>query len=120
MSLQDCVRLYQALQRLPNIVAALTAYDGCHTSLVRDALATPLSELLADCEKLVQMVETTVDLELVGHHEFVIKPSFDERLQGELVSIRGEGSVMCGLSRVAGGDGCSGGEDACGAVPGGW
>ena len=77
------MRVYQALQRLPNMVSALSSYGGCHAPVVRGVVATPLSELQADCDKLVELVETTVDLELVGQHQFLIKPSFDQGLQGE-------------------------------------
>ena len=78
---QDCVRVYQALQRLPSLVTALSSHGGTHAPLLMEVLATPLAELQADFDKLLQLVETTVDLDLVEHHEFVIKPSFDEGLQ---------------------------------------
>ena len=73
--------MYRALQRLPVLLSALSSHDGSHAPLLNEVLTTPLSELQADCEKLVELVETTVDLDLVDHHEFVIKPSFDEGLQ---------------------------------------
>ena len=75
------MRVYQALQRLPTLLSSLMAHSGSHTPLLNEVFTTPLSELQADFEKLVQLVETTVDLDLVEHHEFVIKPSFDEGLQ---------------------------------------
>lgn len=74
------MRIYQALQRLPTLVSALSAHDGCHTPLLIETLTTPLVELQADFEKFLQLVETTVDLDLVEHHEFVIKASFDSDL----------------------------------------
>ena len=73
--------MYQALQRLPALLAALSSHGGSHALLLMEVLATPLAELQADFDKLLQLVETTVDLDLVEHHEFVIKPSFDEGLQ---------------------------------------
>jgi DNA mismatch repair protein MSH2 len=84
-SLQDCVRVYQALQRLPALLTALSSHGGSHAPLLMEVLATPLAELRADFEKLLQLVETTVDLDLVEHHEFVIKPSFDEGLQRKIL-----------------------------------
>ena len=80
--------MYQALQRLPSLVSALSTHNGSHAPLLTEALITPLVELQADFEKLLQLVETTVDLDLVEHHEFVIKPSFDEGLQRELGYVR--------------------------------
>lgn len=40
-------------------------------------------DLNADFVKFVELVEATVDMDMVGHHEFVIKPSFDEELTSE-------------------------------------
>lgn len=77
---QDCVRVYQALQRLPTLVSTLSAHNN---PLLTETLTTPLVELQADFEKFLQLVETTVDLDLVEHHEFVIKPSFDKDLLRE-------------------------------------
>ena len=37
-------------------------------------------ELVKDFVKFLELVETTIDLDMVEHHEFVIKPSFDEGL----------------------------------------
>ena len=77
------MRLYQALQRLPTVSSALMSHTGDHAPLLREVLTTPLAELQSDLQKLSELVETTVDLDLVEHHEFVIKPSFDEGLLSE-------------------------------------
>ena len=75
------MRVYRALQRLPVLLSALSSHSGSHALLLNEVLAKPLLDLEADCQKLVDLVETTVDLDLVDHHEFVIRPSFDEGLQ---------------------------------------
>ena len=39
---------------------------------------------MRDFTNFIELVEITIDLDMVEHHEFVIKPSFDEGLAREL------------------------------------
>jgi DNA mismatch repair protein MSH2 len=80
-NLQDCVKVYQALQRLPNMVSVLKSHESSHDTIVKEVLMSPLAELQAETQKLVELVTTTIDLDLVRHHEFVIRSSFDPGLQ---------------------------------------
>jgi len=80
-SLQDCVRVYQALHRLPSFTDILTSYQGNHNELINDCFTTPLQDLVQDFQKFTELVETTVDLDQVENHEYLIKASFDEGLQ---------------------------------------
>jgi len=80
-TLQDCVRVYQALHRLPTFNGVLAAYQGNHHELIRDCFTSPLQDLVQDFEKFTELVETTVDLDQVENHEYLIKASFDEGLQ---------------------------------------
>ena len=68
-----------------NVIAQ--TYEGSHCELLRSALSAPLLLLSSRLDKLVELVETTLDLERVNQHEYVIKSSFDKGLgdlRGEL------------------------------------
>ena len=81
-NLEDVVRVYQVAIRLPGFVNALenvmdeqyqVPLETEYTSIIRQH-----SDSLA---KLEEMVETTVDLDALENHEFIIKPEFDDSLR---------------------------------------
>lgn len=82
-SLEDVVNVYQGVIRLPAMIDQL---EGAETSdkqshtLIRDTFITPLQESQQLLAKLVEMVETTIDLDELERHHYVIKAEYDDRL----------------------------------------
>ncbi|TPX18171.1 uncharacterized protein E0L32_002680 [Thyridium curvatum] len=81
-NLEDVVRAYQVIIRLPGFLGTL---EGVMDETYRDPLdaayTTKLRELSDSLGKLQEMVETTVDLDALDNHEFIIKPEFDDSLR---------------------------------------
>ncbi|PQE14348.1 hypothetical protein CJF30_00006971 [Rutstroemia sp. NJR-2017a BBW] len=55
--------------------------DEKYRDALDEAYTTKLHEYSDSLAKLAEMVETTVDLEAMDHHEYIIKPEFDEGLK---------------------------------------
>ncbi|KAI9723723.1 MAG: MutS-like protein [Candelaria pacifica] len=81
-NLEDVVRAYQVVIRVPGFIGTL---EGVMDEQYRDPLDLEYTSKLRDYSdslaKLQEMVETTVDLEALDHHEFIIKPEFDDSLK---------------------------------------
>ena len=81
-NLEDVVRAYQVVIRIPGFINVLEAVMD---ERYKDALdAEYTSKLITSSNslaKLQEMVETTVDLDALDNHEFIIKPEFDESLR---------------------------------------
>ncbi|XP_012937980.1 DNA mismatch repair protein Msh2 [Aplysia californica] len=79
-TLQDCYRVYQALDKMPLLLETLEKSEGKHRALLMEMFSNPVKELLLDFAKYQEMVETTVDMEQIQQHEFVIRADFDDNL----------------------------------------
>lgn len=81
-NLEDVVRAYQVVIRIPGFIGTL---EGVMDEQYKDPLDAEytfkLVEYFNSLAKLQEMVETTVDLDALDHHEFIIKPEFDESLR---------------------------------------
>ena len=81
-NLEDVVRAYQVSIRIPGFIGTL---EGVMDEQYKDPLdaeyTNKLVELSSSLAKLQEMVETTVDLDALDNHEFIIKPEFDDSLR---------------------------------------
>jgi DNA mismatch repair protein MSH2 len=81
-NLEDVVRAYQVVLRLPNIIGTLEGVmDEQYRDPLDEAYTTKLREYSDSLAKLLEMVETTVDLDAMDNHEYKIKPEFDDGLR---------------------------------------
>jgi DNA mismatch repair protein MSH2 len=81
-NLEDVVRAYQVVIRLPGFIEALeTVVDEQYQIPLEKSYTSKLRNLSDSLGKLAEMVETTVDLDALDRHEFIIKPEYDEQLR---------------------------------------
>ncbi|KAG4416158.1 MutS-like protein [Cadophora malorum] len=81
-SLEDVVRAWQLVGRLPGFIATLEAVmDERYRDPLEETYTIKLREYLDSLAKLQEMVETTVDMEAAQNHEYIIKPEFDDGLR---------------------------------------
>jgi DNA mismatch repair ATPase MutS len=81
-NLEDVVRAYQVVIRIPGFIGTLEGVMDEQYQVPLDAEYTSKLRSYSDSlAKLQEMVETTVDLEALDHHEFIIKPEFDDSLR---------------------------------------
>lgn len=81
-NLEDVVRAYQVVIRLPGFLGTLEGVmDEVYKDPLDEAYTNKLRSLSDSLGKLAEMVETTVDLDALDNHEFIIKPEFDDSLR---------------------------------------
>ncbi|EST05312.1 DNA mismatch repair protein MutS, core [Kalmanozyma brasiliensis GHG001] len=83
-TLEDVVRVYQAVLRLPGLIQTLSDMDTpseTHAALLETTYIAPFSSHAEALTKYNELVEATLDLNELTHHNFVIKPDFDDNLR---------------------------------------
>ena len=81
-TLEDVVRTYQVAIRLPGFIGTFEGVMDESYKVVLDREYTDKLRAHSDSlVKLQEMVETTVDLEALDRHEFIIKSEFDDGLR---------------------------------------
>ncbi|KAM6492493.1 DNA mismatch repair protein [Amanita muscaria] len=82
-SLEDVVRVYQAILKLPGIIETLEniELDQECVQLLNEIYVQTLRGCQESLEKYGEMVEQTLDLDELDHHNYVIKPDHDPRLR---------------------------------------
>ncbi len=81
-NLEDVVRAYQVAIRLPGFLATLeSVMDEKYQAPLEEAYTNKIRGHAESLAGLQDMVETTVDLDAMDRHEFIIKPEFDDGLR---------------------------------------
>jgi len=81
-NLEDVVKAYQVVIRLPGFIGTLEAVmDERYQDPLSEAYTAKLRDYSDSLAKLQDMVETTVDLEAMDNHEYIVKPDFDDALK---------------------------------------
>ncbi|RIB23812.1 putative DNA mismatch repair protein MSH2 [Gigaspora rosea] len=83
-TLQDVIRVYQAIQKLPGLICAFELFnsmDDTLRDLIEEIFLTKLKEHNDQLEKFKELVETTVDFEAAEHHHYVLKADFNDELK---------------------------------------
>ncbi|KAI0711342.1 DNA mismatch repair protein [Earliella scabrosa] len=83
-SLEDVVRVYQAVLKLEGLITAIESMDTTsdeQKGLLDEIYLAPFREYETSLSKYSEMVQQTLDLDELENHNFVIKPDYDDRLQ---------------------------------------
>jgi len=79
--LQDCLNLFDFVERLPNLLQRLQGYDGPAADLLQERYLVPLEATLNSFEPFRAMIRETIDLAAASNYEYMILPSFDDALK---------------------------------------
>jgi len=80
-NLEDCYKIYVAVNKMPKLIEYISDFTGPHKSVLEHLIVEPLREMIDIFNKYIEMIETTIDLSRISHHEYVIKPDYDKDLK---------------------------------------
>lgn len=83
-TLEDVVRVYQAILGLPGLIQTLADMETpseALSELLKTSYLDPFEAHRAALTKFNELVEATLDLTELSQHNFVIKPDFDDNLR---------------------------------------
>lgn len=89
-NLQDVVRIYQVVIRLPALLQCLEGQEPADpkiAQLIEETYTSKIRDYAAQLEKLEELVVTTIDFEALENHEYIIKAEYNEELQGKTYSV---------------------------------
>ncbi|XP_050084403.1 DNA mismatch repair protein spellchecker 1 [Anopheles aquasalis] len=101
-SLQDIFRLYQVTLRMPKILNLLANGDTLNSPAIMKIIYEPLKDTIGDLKLFKSMVEQIIDLEAIERGEYLVKATFDKRLEEKKLEMDNlESKMKRQLSAVA-------------------
>ncbi|KAI0797257.1 DNA mismatch repair protein [Irpex lacteus] len=90
-TLEDVVRVYQAVLKLEGLIASLENVDTTdeNKSLIEETYLAKLKDYETSLSNYANMVQETIDLDELENHNFVIKPEYDDELQSLAETLKG-------------------------------
>lgn len=80
-ALQDCYKLYRAIECLPHMYESMIRTEEKNFHLIKEMFTNPLNTLIQDFSNFQDMIESTLDLKQVDKGLFIIKSSYDPDLK---------------------------------------
>ncbi|CAF3906552.1 unnamed protein product [Rotaria sordida] len=80
-NLEDCYKIYVAVNKMPKLIEYISEFNGPNKDVLNHLIIQPLQGMIEIFSKYIEMIETTMDLDRIGNHEYIIKPDYDKDLK---------------------------------------